>query len=183
MRTETPPPVKLVDYRPFPFKIEDVRMLFQLHPTDTRVVTELTLRRTGAANASLKLDGEKLTLKGLRIASGWSSEVKRRLAGARSCTHVMELLIPMATTAFQSLTKVRRQRPDVLDANGKPTKVDSCYAYAAEREIVPLFYDRTPEGVPVGWIDKMKHNWRTLGPFVTAARMVRPMTVCVNVSS
>lgn len=45
-----------------------------------------------------------------------------------------------------------------------------------EREIVPLFYDRTPEGVPVGWIDKMKHNWRTLGPFVTAARMVRNYT-------
>ena len=36
-----------------------------------------------------------------------------------------------------------------------------------EREIVPLFYDRGTDGVPVGWVDKMKHNWRTLGPFVT----------------
>jgi starch phosphorylase len=44
-----------------------------------------------------------------------------------------------------------------------------------EREIVPLFYDR-PEGLPVGWIDTMKHNWRSLGPFVTAARMVRNYT-------
>jgi starch phosphorylase len=42
-----------------------------------------------------------------------------------------------------------------------------------EREIVPLFYDRDAAGVPVGWVDKMKHNWRSLGPFVTAARMVR----------
>ncbi|MEQ1783506.1 MAG: aminopeptidase N, partial [Hyphomonadaceae bacterium] len=67
MRTETPPPVKLADYKPFPFRIEGVRMLFQLHPTDTRVVTELTMRRTGAGSASLKLDGEKLTLKALRI--------------------------------------------------------------------------------------------------------------------
>ena len=57
MRTETPPPVKLVDYKPFPFRIEGVRMLFQLHPTDTRVVTEMTIRRTGASDASLKLDG------------------------------------------------------------------------------------------------------------------------------
>ena len=32
MRTETPPPVKLADYQPFPFRIEQVRMLFQLHP-------------------------------------------------------------------------------------------------------------------------------------------------------
>ncbi len=67
MRTETPPPVKLVDYKPFPFRIEGVRMLFQLHPTETRVLTELTIRRTGASDVSLKLDGEKLALKGVRI--------------------------------------------------------------------------------------------------------------------
>jgi glycogen phosphorylase len=42
-----------------------------------------------------------------------------------------------------------------------------------EREIVPLFYDRDASGVPHGWIDAMKHNWASLGPFVTAARMVR----------
>ena len=45
-----------------------------------------------------------------------------------------------------------------------------------EREIVPLFYQRDSEGVPVQWVDKMKDNWRTLGPFVTAARMVRDYT-------
>jgi starch phosphorylase len=41
-----------------------------------------------------------------------------------------------------------------------------------EREIVPLFYAQR-DGVPIGWIDKMKHNWSSLGPFLTAARMVR----------
>ena len=45
-----------------------------------------------------------------------------------------------------------------------------------EREIVPLFYDRDANGVPVQWINKMKNNWRSLGPFVTAARMVRDYT-------
>ncbi len=45
-----------------------------------------------------------------------------------------------------------------------------------EREIVPLFYNRDADGIPVQWIDKMKDNWRTLGPFVTAARMVRDYT-------
>ncbi len=44
-----------------------------------------------------------------------------------------------------------------------------------EREIVPRFYDRS-DGVPMAWIDTMRHNWRTLGPFVTAARMVRSYT-------
>ena len=41
---------------------------------------------------------------------------------------------------------------------------------------MPLFYDRAPKACPMGWIDKMKHNWRSLGPFVTAARMVRNYT-------
>jgi starch phosphorylase len=42
-----------------------------------------------------------------------------------------------------------------------------------EREIVPLFHRRDANGVPSDWIRKVQHNWRTLGPFVTAARMVR----------
>jgi glycogen phosphorylase len=45
-----------------------------------------------------------------------------------------------------------------------------------EREIVPLFYDRDADGVPVQWVNTMKENWRSLGPFVTAARMVRDYT-------
>ena len=45
-----------------------------------------------------------------------------------------------------------------------------------EREIVPLFYDRGYDAVPHGWVEKMEHNWRSLGPFVTAARMVRDYT-------
>ena len=45
-----------------------------------------------------------------------------------------------------------------------------------EREIVPLFYQRDANGVPVGWIEVIKNNWSSLGPFVTAARMVRDYT-------
>lgn len=75
-------------------------------------------------------------LKGLRIAGGWGSEVRRRLGGAQSCTHLMELLIPLATTAYQSLTMMRVGRPDTLDTQGQPVKIDSCYAYSREREVV-----------------------------------------------
>jgi hypothetical protein len=76
------------------------------------------------------------SLKGLRMTSGWSRAVKSRLGGARSCTHLMEILIPMATAAFQSLSAVNRSRAEVLDATGRPMKIDSCYAYGAERELV-----------------------------------------------
>lgn len=87
-------------------------------------------------------------MKGLRIGGGWSREVKSRLGGAASCTHLMELLIPMATAAIQSLSPVRNAGPDKLDASGRPVKIDSCFAYGATSDVVkrrwPDFY-RAPE--------------------------------------
>ncbi|MDQ4064519.1 MAG: alpha-glucan family phosphorylase, partial [Actinomycetota bacterium] len=42
-----------------------------------------------------------------------------------------------------------------------------------EREIVPRFYDR-PEGpIPRRWLERMKDSATSLGPFITADRMVR----------
>lgn len=76
------------------------------------------------------------SIKGLRMTKGWSSEVRSRLGGARGCTHLMELLLPLATTAFQSLGGNRAGLPEPVDATGRPLKIDSCYAYAAERELV-----------------------------------------------
>src|SRR2546426_50018 len=38
---------------------------------------------------------------------------------------------------------------------------------------VPLFYDRDAQGVPRGWVEKMKHAIRTAGARVTAHRKVR----------
>ncbi len=42
-----------------------------------------------------------------------------------------------------------------------------------ENEIVPLFYARYDDGLPHGWIERIKANWATLGWNVIAGRMVR----------
>jgi hypothetical protein len=89
------------------------------------------------------------SLKGLRMTSGWGKEVRSRLRGARSCTHLMELLAPLATVAFQSLSALRKGQPLQLDANGRPAKIDSCYAYGAERDLVRQYWPehyRAPRG-------------------------------------
>lgn len=75
-------------------------------------------------------------VKGLRMTKGWNREVRARLRGPASCTHLMELLGPMATTAFQTLSVLRLEQPDELDANGRPAKIDSCYAYSAGGQVV-----------------------------------------------
>lgn len=79
-------------------------------------------------------------LVGERIASGWSSMVKERLRGAASCTHLMEMLIPMATTAFQGIRGAQRPRDVPVDPKSVAVKLDSCYAYARHRDVVKTFW-------------------------------------------
>ncbi|WP_454714914.1 aminopeptidase N [Caulobacter segnis] len=67
MRTDTPQPVRLADYRPFPFAIETTRLIFDLHPSQTRVKAELAVRRSGAKGEPLVLDGERLKLLSVAI--------------------------------------------------------------------------------------------------------------------
>ncbi len=62
MRTDTSQPIRLADYRPFPFAIETTRLVFDLHPSATRVRAELAVRRTGAKGEPLVLNGERLKL-------------------------------------------------------------------------------------------------------------------------
>jgi hypothetical protein len=75
-------------------------------------------------------------LKGARIGPGWTQRVKETLGGVVSCTHLMELMIPLGTAAFQTLVRERLAQPDALDAAGRPRKIDSCYAYASHRPVV-----------------------------------------------
>jgi aminopeptidase N len=60
MRTETPQPVRLADYRPPAFVVDEVALDFRLEPTATRVRSRLTIRRNGAADEPLFLNGERL---------------------------------------------------------------------------------------------------------------------------
>ena len=89
--------------------------------------------------------GTLAVLKGLRIGPGWSRAVKERLRRSDNCTHLAELLMPLATTAVQTLAPLRHTQPDRLDTNGRPLKIDSCYAYASKRAVVmrrwPQHYD------------------------------------------
>jgi hypothetical protein len=81
------------------------------------------------------------TLVGLRIKAGWTNEVRVRLGGPRGCTHLMELMGPVATTALQAMSELRIARDTAPPATGKPpAKIDSCFAYAANRDVVKKFW-------------------------------------------
>ena len=62
MRTDTPQPIRLTDYRPPAFLVDEVRLDFQLEPQATRVKARLQIRRNGAHAEALRLDGVRLKL-------------------------------------------------------------------------------------------------------------------------
>ncbi|MFF3227902.1 alpha-glucan family phosphorylase [Nocardia suismassiliense] len=46
-----------------------------------------------------------------------------------------------------------------------------------ERTVAPRFYDRDAAGLPVRWVEMVRHTLQTLGPKVLASRMVRDYAV------
>jgi len=85
MRTDTPQAVRLADYRPFPFSIETTRLVFDLHPSQTRVKAELAVRRTGAKDEPLVLNGERLKLVSVAV-DGQSLSANQYVVDAEQLT-------------------------------------------------------------------------------------------------
>ena len=61
-----------------------------------------------------------------------------------------------------------------VTSNGDPDAVDADRFYRIlEEQLVPTYYARDAHGVPVNWVQKMKHAIRVAGERFTARRMVR----------
>ncbi len=95
-------------------------------------------------------------LEGLKIGPGWRGRINELLGGVKGCTHLVELLGPMATVAFQTIwsRKAREKRGDGAGQapTRKPGYIDGCHALAsngpAVRDHHPRWYtgpDPLPE--------------------------------------
>ncbi|HET7386099.1 MAG TPA: alpha-glucan family phosphorylase [Nocardioidaceae bacterium] len=63
---------------------------------------------------------------------------------------------------------------DGIDDPERRDDIESAALYdLIEREVAPRFYDADDEGVPVRWIEMVRHTLKSLGPKVLAARMLR----------
>jgi hypothetical protein len=84
-------------------------------------------------------------LVGVRIGPGFRREVKQRLGGTEGCTHLVELLGPLATTAYQTIMPLKMSEPRPEGAvRPRPRILDTCHALASDGEVVriqwPEFY-------------------------------------------
>lgn len=83
-------------------------------------------------------------LEGLTIGPGWRREVSRLLGGINGCTHLVELLGPIATTAFQTVQnwKPKKSTTAPPDAERPPRILNSCHALARNGEVVKEHHPR-----------------------------------------
>ena len=83
-------------------------------------------------------------LVGKQIGAGWRGAVNEAVGSTRGCTHLRELLFPMATVAFQTINVWQMKNADAatLEAikNQRPFSLDGCKAWASDSPMVMKFY-------------------------------------------
>lgn len=84
-------------------------------------------------------------LVGERIKPGWNLRVRELLGGVRGCVHLVEMLGPIGTVAYQTIGPSRAQKKQE-EAEGiarrKPARINTCHAFASDG---PIVRDRYPE--------------------------------------
>lgn len=83
-------------------------------------------------------------LAGLTIGPGWRKEIATRVGGVQGCTHLVELLGPLGTTAFQATGRAREAHNAGKPPTKKPYQINSCHVYKDDSDAVlerwPRFY-------------------------------------------
>jgi Protein of unknown function (DUF2889) len=151
---------RLIDTKPFAFerlgKPEPVPAGQSLHDLCIRMTvdSDYVVRAMEASSDvtpyALCKEAESTlqALVGEKLAKGWAVVVKDRLRGAAGCTHLREMLLPMATTAIQGIRGMKSKEARKTPVPGQvPAQIDSCYAYGRTREVVRwLWPDHAEQG-------------------------------------
>lgn len=85
-------------------------------------------------------------LKGLKIGAGFTAKVRALLGGTKGCTHLTELLGPLATTAIQTMHAHHREINPVqafLEGDEplpRPVFAETCQAYRSDGEALKIIW-------------------------------------------
>ncbi len=142
---------RIVDTKPYAFPNQDrggeIKADEPLHDMSIRLTIDASLE---VHDAEAVIDDSPYNyckcvtpivrqLIGLRIAPGWTLKSRSAMGKNRGCTHLTELLGPMATTAVQTLSS-KRQNQEANSKNQRPKRssnfIDTCHALSADSPVV-----------------------------------------------
>ena len=81
-------------------------------------------------------------LEGITMGPGWRRAVQGLLGGVQGCTHLVELLGPLATTAYQTINSWNAKRKPERESSRPPRHLNTCHALARDGEVVKEHYPR-----------------------------------------
>jgi hypothetical protein len=79
---------------------------------------------------------------GLTIGPGWRRGIAERVGGVKGCTHLVEVLGPLGTTAFQATNRARLAHNAGKPVTKKPYQLNSCHVY---KDDSPAVLERWPQ--------------------------------------
>ena len=86
------------------------------------------------------------SLVGIQMGPGWRKSIRSKVGGVQGCTHLTELLFPMATVAMQTIWPLRKKNKKNLEhkPHKRPTILDTCHVWASDspvvKENIPKYY-------------------------------------------
>ena len=83
-------------------------------------------------------------LEGITIGPGWNKNVRSKLGGVKGCTHLVEMLSPLATATYQTVFATLSRRNTSLreEDRDKPSQLNGCHAMDSRSDHVK---ERWPE--------------------------------------
>lgn len=103
----------------------------------------------GPSASCFEIQSTYAQLVGLTIGPGFTRRIKELFSGIRGCTHLTELLGPIATTALQTLShrfKRDEQQRQAAASGKKPGLVDSCHTFRANGPVVKRLWPASYSG-------------------------------------
>ncbi|MCG8415262.1 MAG: DUF2889 domain-containing protein [Pseudomonadales bacterium] len=81
------------------------------------------------------------SLIGIKMGPGWRKAIRMKVGGVQGCTHLTELLFPMATVAMQTIWPIKSQRrkenfEEAPKSKKRPVVLDTCHAWSTDSPVV-----------------------------------------------
>lgn len=151
---------RLVDTKPFRFENRlggrDREADEHIHDMRLRVTLDLQLviQAIDAASDSHPFGActagpaPMQNLIGLQISGGFMRQVRERVGVTSGCTHLIEMMSYIATTAFQTMNPTWEEIALKKSVKQKPHYLDTCVALRGDGEVIrrswPEFYRKPP---------------------------------------
>ena len=116
-----------------------------------KIIDVITIMDSHPYNICPKIIPNFKNLIGLTIGKGFRKSVYAKVGGVKGCTHLVELLFPIATTAFQTIYsyKMNTKKNKKQKTYESPSLINSCYSWSEHNEVIKKYF-------PNFYIEKIK---------------------------